>query len=368
VDAGHPLTAVIHTAGVVDDGTIPSLTPERLDAVLRPKVDAAWHLHELTQGMDLAGFVVFSSLAGVMGGGGQGNYAAANAWLDALMARRRALGLPGLSLAWGLWAQATGMTGDMSQADVQRMTAAGLPPITTEQGLALFDAAIGSDSPLVIPVQLNPPTVPQEQVPPLFRGLVRGTRRTAAALSAAGGGGAGEALSRQLAGLAHPKRIRMLSDLIRTQAAAVLGHPDSAAVEVRREFRELGFDSLTAIELRNRLNAATGLRLPATLIFDYPTPVVLAEHLLAEIAPGEPAAAKPSLLADLDRFEAALSEDALDEITRNGIATRLRQLLGKVSESGPGTSEIAVVDMLESASAEDILGIIESELGYLKDL
>ncbi|MET8052961.1 SDR family NAD(P)-dependent oxidoreductase [Streptosporangium sp. NPDC005286] len=368
VDPEHPLTAVIHTAGVLDDGTIASLTPERLESVLRPKVDAAWHLHELTREMDLAGFVVFSSLAGVMGGGGQGNYAAANAWLDALMARRRAQGLPGLSLAWGLWAQATGMTGDMSQADVQRMTAAGLPPITTEQGLALFDAAIGSDSPLVIPVQLNPPTLPQEQVPPLFRGLVRGTRRTAAALSAAGGGGAGEALSRQLAGLAHPKRIRMLSDLIRTQAAAVLGHPDSAAVEVRREFRELGFDSLTAIELRNRLNAATGLRLPATLIFDYPTPVVLAEHLLAEIAPGEPAAAKPSLLADLDRFEAALSEDALDEITRNGIATRLRQLLGKVSESGPGTSEIAVVDMLESASAEDILGIIESELGYLKDL
>ncbi|WP_326830209.1 SDR family NAD(P)-dependent oxidoreductase [Streptosporangium sp. NBC_01810] len=368
VDPEHPLTAVIHTAGVLDDGTITSLTPERLDAVLRPKVDAAWYLHELTQGLDLAGFVVFSSLAGLMGGGGQGNYAAANAWLDALMARRQAQGLPGLSLAWGLWAQATGMTGDMSQADVQRMAAAGLPPITTEQGLALLDAALGSDSPLVIPVQLNPPALPQEQVPPLFRGLVRGTRRTAAALSAAGGGGAGEALSRQLAGLAHPKRIRMLSDLVRTQAAAVLGHSDSAAVEVRREFRELGFDSLTAIELRNRLNAATGLRLPATLIFDYPTPAVLAEQLLAEIAPGEPTAAKPSLLADLDRFEAALSEDALDEITRNGIATRLRQLLGKVSESDPGTSEIAVVDMLESASAEDILGIIESELGYLKDL
>ncbi|MFI6457763.1 SDR family NAD(P)-dependent oxidoreductase [Streptosporangium amethystogenes] len=368
VDTEHPLTAVIHTAGVLDDGTIASLTAERLDAVLRPKVDAAWHLHELTADLDLAGFVVFSSLAGLMGGGGQGNYAAANAWLDALMAQRQAQGLPGLSLAWGLWAQATGMTGDMSQADVQRMTAAGLPPITTEQGLALLDAAIDSDSPLVVPVRLNPPTLPQEQVPPLFRGLVRGTRRTAAALSAAGGGGAGEALSRQLAGLAHPKRIRVLSDLVRAQAAAVLGHSDSAAVEVRREFRELGFDSLTAIELRNRLNAATGLRLPATLIFDYPTPVVLAEHLLAEIAPGEPSAAKPSLLADLDRFEAALSEDALDEITRNGIATRLRQLLGKVSESGPGTSEIAVVDMLESASAEDILGIIESELGYLKDL
>ncbi|MFF3444589.1 SDR family NAD(P)-dependent oxidoreductase [Streptosporangium sp. NPDC002721] len=364
----HPLTAVIHAAGVLDDGTIASLTPERLENVLRPKVDAAWHLHELTAELDLAGFVVFSSLAGLMGGGGQGNYAAANAWLDALMARRRAQGLPGLSLAWGLWAQATGMTGNMSRADVQRMAAAGLPPITTEQGLALFDAAIGSDSPLVIPVRLDPPALPPEQVPPLFRGLVRGTRRTAAAPSANGGGGAGEALSRQLAGLAHPKRIRLLSDLVRTQAAAVLGHADSTAVEVRREFRELGFDSLTAIELRNRLNAAAGLRLPATLVFDYPTPAVLVDHLLAEIAPGEPVAAKPSLLSDLDRFEVALSEDTLDEITRNGIATRLRQLLGKVSGGGSETSEIAVEDMLESASTEDILGFIESELGHLKEL
>ncbi|MEV4531996.1 SDR family NAD(P)-dependent oxidoreductase [Streptosporangium sp. NPDC049304] len=368
VDAEHPLTAVIHAAGVLDDGTIASLTPERLAGVLRPKVDAAWHLHELTEGMDLAGFVVFSSLAGLMGGAGQGNYAAANAWLDALTARRRAQGLPGLSLAWGLWAQTTGITGGMSQADVQRMTAAGLPPISTEQGLELFDAAIGSDSPLVIPVRLNPPTLPQEQVPPLFRGLVRGTRRTAAALSETGGGGAGAALSRRLTDLPHPKRIRMLIDLVRTQAAAVLGHPDSTAVEVRREFRELGFDSLTAIELRNRLNTATGLRLPSTLVFDYPTPTVLAEHLLAEIAPGEAEAAKPSLLEDLDRFEAALSEDTMDEITRNGIATRLRQLLGKVSGSGAGTSEIAVADMLESASAEDLLGIIESELGHLKEL
>ncbi|WP_344316675.1 SDR family NAD(P)-dependent oxidoreductase, partial [Acrocarpospora pleiomorpha] len=281
IGAEHPLTAVIHTAGVLADGTIASLTPERLESVLRPKVDAAWHLHELTQDMDLAGFVVFSSLSGLMGARGQGNYAAANAWLDALMAARRAQGLPGLSLAWGLWEQATGMTGGMSQADVERMTAAGLPPITTEQGLALFDTAIGSDSPFVVPVLLNMPAMPAQLVPPLFRGLVRGTRRTAA--SAAAGGGASEALYRQLAGLDNPKRVRLLADLVRAQAAAVLGHSDPAAVEVRREFRELGFDSLTAIELRNRLNAATGLRLPATLIFDYPTPVVLAEYLLGEL-------------------------------------------------------------------------------------
>ncbi|MEU3170369.1 SDR family NAD(P)-dependent oxidoreductase, partial [Streptosporangium sp. NPDC006930] len=279
VDADHPLTAVIHTAGVLDDGTITSLTPERLDAVLRPKVDAAWHLHELTQDLDLAEFVVFSSFAGVMGNAGQGNYAAANAWLDALMARRRAQELPGLSLAWGLWAQATGMTGAMSQADVQRITSAGLPLITTEQGMALLDAALGSDAPLVLPVLLNLPAMPAQLVPPLLRGLVRGTRRTAAVARAADEG----ALVRQLAGLTQTDRTRFMTDLVRSQAAAVLGHSDSTAVDVRREFRELGFDSLTAIELRNRLNVATGLRLPSTLVFDYPTPAVLGEHLLSEV-------------------------------------------------------------------------------------
>ncbi|MGW2162275.1 SDR family NAD(P)-dependent oxidoreductase [Nonomuraea sp. NPDC001699] len=365
IPVNHPLTAVIHAAGVLDDATIASLTPERLDAVLRPKVDAAWHLHELTADHDLAAFVTFSSLAGVMGSAGQGNYAAANAWLDALMAQRHADGLPGLALAWGLWEQATGMTGGMSQADIQRMTAAGMPPITTEQGLALFDAAIGSDLPLVAPVRLNPPSVPQERIPPLLRGLMRGARRTA---SAAGSVGTTEALSRRLAGLTGPKRVRLLVDLVRAQAAAVLGYPDPAAVEARREFRELGFDSLTAIELRNRLNTATGLRLPSTAIFDYPTPTVLAEHLLDAIAPEEAKEAGPSLLADLDRFETALAGDAIDEITRNGIATRLRQLLSTVSGTGSETSEFAVDDMLESASAEDILGLIESELGHLKDL
>ncbi|WP_214104275.1 type I polyketide synthase, partial [Acrocarpospora catenulata] len=279
IDTEHPLTAVIHAAGILDDGTIASLTPERLESVLRPKVDAAWHLHELTQGLDLAGFVVFSSLAGLLGGGGQGNYAAANAWLDALMAHRQAQGLPGLSLPWGLWAQATGMTGGMTQADVQRMTAAGLPPITTEHGLALFDTAIGSDSPLVVPVRLNMPAIPAHLVPPLLRGLVRSTRRTAASAPAAGEG----VLLRQLAGLAQADRVRFVVDLVRAQAAAVLGHPSLEAVQGRREFRELGFDSLTAIELRNRLNAATGLRLPSTAVFDYPTPTVLGEYLLSEV-------------------------------------------------------------------------------------
>ncbi|MER5628463.1 SDR family NAD(P)-dependent oxidoreductase, partial [Streptosporangium sp. NPDC002544] len=365
IDAEHPLTAVIHTAGVLADGTIPSLTPERLDTVLRPKADAAWHLHELTQGLDLAGFVVFSSLAGVMGNAGQGNYAAANAFVDALVQARRAAGLPGLSLAWGLWVQETGMTGTLGAVDLRRMARAGMPALSVEQGLAVFEAAEVSGRAAVVGVRLDLSvlrTLPE--VPPLMRGLVRVGRRSAVSVSV---GGDGE-LVRRLAGLEQAEQVRLAVELVRAQAAVVLGHESVDAIRPGREFRELGFDSLTTVELRNRLNAVTGLRLSATIIFDYPTPASLAEHLLEEIAPGANTVVELSLLADLDRFETVLSDTALDELARNGIATRLRHLLARVSESGTETSEIAVAGMLESASTEEILSFIDNELGRSKDL
>ncbi|MGW2200250.1 type I polyketide synthase, partial [Streptosporangium sp. NPDC001682] len=279
VPAEHPLTAVIHTAGVLADGTIPSLTPERLDAVLRPKVDAAWHLHELTRGLDLAAFVVFSSLAGVMGSAGQGNYAAANAFLDGLAQLRRAEGLPALSLAWGAWAQDSGMTGTLSDADMRRIARTGMPPLSVEQGLALFEAAVALEQAVLVPVRLDLPSMRgYGEVPALLRGLVRGGRR-----SAASGSVVAATLLQRLAPLGLAERVEVLVDLVRTGVAMVLGHASPETVEVRREFRELGFDSLTAVELRNRLNGVTGLRLPSTLVFDYPTPVVLAEFLLAEL-------------------------------------------------------------------------------------
>ncbi|MGW2200318.1 beta-ketoacyl synthase N-terminal-like domain-containing protein, partial [Streptosporangium sp. NPDC001682] len=236
------------------------------------------HLHELTRGLDLAAFVVFSSLAGVMGSAGQGNYAAANAFVDGLAQLRRAAGLPALSLAWGAWAQDSGLTGTLSDVDMRRIARTGMPPLSVEQGLALFEAAVALEHAVLVPVRLDLPSMRgYGEVPALLRGLVRGGRRSAAS------GSVVATLLGRLAPLGAAERVEVLVDLVRTQAAAVLGHPDSAAVDVRREFRELGFDSLTAVELRNRLNGVTGLRLPSTLVFDYPTPVVLAEFLLAEL-------------------------------------------------------------------------------------
>ena len=167
----HEVSAVVHTAGVLDDGVIGALTPERVDAVLRPKVDAAWHLHELTQGLDLSAFVVFSSAAGTFGGAGQGNYAAGNAFLDALVRYRRDRGLPGVSLAWGPWDQSDGMVGELSAADRERMHRSGFPPLSTEQGVALFDAALGVGEPVVLPVRLDLSALrARGEVPPLLRG------------------------------------------------------------------------------------------------------------------------------------------------------------------------------------------------------
>ncbi|WP_345006218.1 type I polyketide synthase, partial [Streptosporangium album] len=277
--AERSLTAVIHTAGVLADGTIASLTPERLDTVLKPKADAAWHLHELTADLDLAEFIVFSSVAGTVGAAGQGNYAAANSFLDALAQRRRTDGLPALSLAWGAWAQDSGMTATLSTGDVERLARAGTPPLAPERGVALFEAAIRTGEAVVAPVRLDLPALrAQGDVPPLLRRLVRGRRRIAAGRSAAAG-----TLLQRLVPLTGSERTEALMDLVRTEVAMVLGHLSPETVEVRREFRELGFDSLTAVELRNRLSGATGLRLSATLVFDYPTPVVLAEFLLAEL-------------------------------------------------------------------------------------
>ncbi|WP_176611272.1 type I polyketide synthase [Actinomadura sp. WMMB 499] len=277
----RPLTAVLHAAGTLDDATLAAQTPDRLDAVFAAKADAAWNLHRLTTGLDLAAFVLFSSAAGTLGGLGQANYAAANAFLDALAHRRRATGLPGTSLAWGYWAQESGLTGHLTEGDRARFARAGTVPIGTEEGLALLDATLTHPHPHVVPSRLDLAALRETRpAPPLLRRLLPASRRTAAGASGPASGPA-DGLAGELAPLGRAERLDRLVTLVRAHAATVLGHDGADAISAVRPFNETGFDSLTSIELRNRLNTATGLQLSATLLFDHPTPEILAAHLHA---------------------------------------------------------------------------------------
>ncbi|HEX3782770.1 MAG TPA: type I polyketide synthase [Pseudonocardiaceae bacterium] len=285
VDA--PLTGVVHTAGVLDDGVITALEPHRIEKVFRPKVDAAVHLDELTREFDLAAFVVFSSAAGILGNAGQGNYAAANAFLDALATRRRAAGYPAVSLAWGLWAEASGMT---EHLDTTRMTRSGIKPLESAQALRMLETGLSSSRPVLLPIGIDLAGLRAHArsngvVPPILRGLAGSVRSVAApALTTS---------PSQLAGLDRPARLTALVELVRTEAAAELGHRGIEAIEPDRAFRELGFDSLTAVGLRNRLTNATGRRLPTTLIYDHETAAAVAQLLLSEmdteVQPEQPA-------------------------------------------------------------------------------
>ena len=281
IPAAAPLCGVVHAAGVLDDGVIGSLTPARVESVMRPKADGAWHLHELTQHMDLDTFVLFSSVAGIVGSAGQGNYAAANTFLDALAAHRQGLSLPATSLAWGTWEQAGGMAGQLAEADRQRMAREGFRLISDAEGLAMLDAATAATEALLVPAPLDLPRLRDRGagLPPLLSGLVRPVRRAAGHVSAAAGGRSG--LAARLAGLGAAEQAAVVREVVLAQAAQVLGMAGPEAVDAVRSFRELGFDSLTAVELRNQLNAVTGLRLPATLVFDYPTPDALAGFVRA---------------------------------------------------------------------------------------
>ncbi|WP_185893829.1 type I polyketide synthase [Streptomyces sp. WAC05950] len=278
VPADRPLTAVVHAAGITDDSTIAGLTPRRLERVLEAKAAAALNLHRLTEGAPLRAFVMFSSVMGLLGGAGQANYAAANAQLDALALHRRELGLPGLSLAWGLWGGA-GMGGRLAAADLARMARIGLAPLSAEQGLELFDAACAGDGAVVAPVALAPAALRGDgrRLPALLRGLALG-----GGVSPAGAAGA-DSPREALRGLPPAERRAELVEIVRRRVAEVLGHAGAEAVAADRDFWELGLDSLTALELTGRLAAEAGVRLGATAAFDHPTAVALAAHLAAEL-------------------------------------------------------------------------------------
>ncbi|MFC8571699.1 type I polyketide synthase [Streptomyces sp. NPDC057245] len=277
VPADRPLTGVLHTAGVLDDGLLPDQTPERLDKVMRPKVDAAWHLHELTRDLGLTAFVLFSSVAGVIGGAGQANYAAANVFLDALAEHRAAAGLAATSVAWGVWTQDSGMTGHLDEADLNRIARGGFRPIGQEQGRAMLDTALRLGTPALVGMPLDATTLRERpsQVPAVLRGLLRTpVRRTAQNVD-----NGFDTLLGRLTGIDEKEQLRRVLDLVLAETATVLGHTSTDGVRPTQRFTELGFDSLTSVELRNQLIATTGCRLPATVVFDRPTPTELAGFL-----------------------------------------------------------------------------------------
>ncbi|MGP3970984.1 type I polyketide synthase [Streptomyces sp. 6N223] len=365
VPAEHPLTAVIHAAGVVDDGTVPSLTAEQLHAVLRPKVDAAVNLHQMTLGEDLAAFVLFSSTGGPAGAAGQGNYAASNAFLDALAQDRRAAGLPAQSLAWGHWERTTGITGALEERDIARMERSGVRGMSSEEGLALFDAAGQRPESLLFPAHLDLEALRNlagaQMLPRILSGLVRtapARRATAAARPESGGA---SSMAERLAGMSAAEQSRTLLELVRRNVAAVIGLGDSRAVDPARPFKEIGFDSLTAVELRNRLSQATGIKLPPTLVFDIPTPALLAEHLREQLVSQGPSGSEV-LIRELDRLEDHVDLLA-DEEERNAVTARLEALLARCRQNPAAGNGNGVGDRLQDASADEVLQFIDSHLG-----
>ncbi|WP_182883673.1 type I polyketide synthase [Microbispora sp. H10949] len=313
VPTGHPLTGVVHAAGVLDDATLATLTPERLDAVLRPKADGAWHLHELTRELDLAAFVLFSSAAGIVGSPGQAAYAAANVFLDALAAARAQQGLPATSVAWGLWRSDSAMTGALTAADRARMARSGLLPLAPEHALSLLDAALDAAAPALAAVRLDPArlaAIPDLAAP--LRALARRGSSAPAPATPKSDEGSGDSggLPALLAAADPERRRELVTETVLRNVEAVLGRAPEDDAGERRSFKELGFDSLTAVELRNRLGKATGLRLPATVVFDQPTPDALAAYLLRRLVPDdpEPAAPAPSAADTTEEIPATAEE------------------------------------------------------------
>jgi NAD(P)-dependent dehydrogenase (short-subunit alcohol dehydrogenase family)/acyl carrier protein len=280
IPAAHPLGAVIHSAAVLDNDMLAALDSERLERVMRPKADAAWHLHELTRELDLSQFLLFSSVAGLIGGAAQSNYAAANAFLDALAAHRRAAGLPATSIAWGGWMQDTSLIDQLSDVDRKRLERSGIAPFGPQEGLQLFDAARASGAPLLAPVGFNLAALREQalsrMLPATLRGLVQ--------LPDSEPGGAD--LLARLDGLSAEQRREVVLEAVREQAAVALGHASAADVDPDVVVQELGLDSLATVELRNRVAAATGVEVPMLALADHPTLSGVAGYVLSQLEDG----------------------------------------------------------------------------------
>ncbi|GAB2720456.1 type I polyketide synthase [Nocardia thraciensis] len=356
VDPDHPLTGVLHAAGVLDDAALAAQTPQGLRTVLAPKAIGAWHLHEATRGLDLAWFVLFSSAAGVFGAPGQANYAAANAFLDALAEHRRAAGLPAVSIEWGLWAAETGMAGTLGSAETARIARSGMRPLSTETGIALFDAALAQPGPTVLAAQFDQAALREAasvtDLPPMLREL-SGSRPDATAAPSV-------QAALDLSGLSADQQRKRVRELVRTQIAAVLGHHRPERVELEVNFRDQGLDSLTSMELRNRLKSATGLQIPAATIFDHPTPGAIADHLLEHL--GHSGDDADDVLAVLDRTLATLRERSSDGELRKATSARLLRALRDLEDSGITEGTGISADSIEGADIDEMFELIDEEL------
>ncbi|MFI2437566.1 SDR family NAD(P)-dependent oxidoreductase, partial [Streptomyces sp. NPDC018693] len=345
----HPLTAVIHTAGILDLATVENLTSQKLDAVLRPKVDAAWHLHELTRDLDLDAFVLYSSIAGVLGAPGQANYAAANTYLDALAHHRHTLGLPATSLTWGPWAEESSMVRHLSAGAIAGITEDGFPPLPSEHALALLDSAVGSGLPVLAPTRRSAGPRPS---------------RTEDRTDAAEAEDTGRSLADELASLGRQEQRERITEVVRSTTAVVLAHPEPETLALGQPFKALGFDSLTTVQLRNRLSTVTGLRLPTSLAFDHPTPIALIDHLHSRLAPQEGGAPTgKSVLQDLERVAATLTTLETDPAEQTEIALRLKDLLWQWNNRRDDTANSAISDdNLDVASDEELFEALDREL------
>ncbi|PRH80641.1 hypothetical protein C6N75_03095, partial [Streptomyces solincola] len=325
-DPAHPWTGVFHLAGILDDGIVTAQTSERLSRVMAPKVRGAHYLAELTAGCDLAALVFFSSAAGTVGSAGQSVYAAANSYLDALAAKLRATGRPATSLAWGLWQQAgIGLTAALGRAEIERLRRQGIAPLPFDTGLRLLDAVLARPAANFVPARLDLAAARREldqgrPAPALYRALVRPPLRRAA-----GGGvrqepaAAPQGLRERLLAVAPDRRGDLTVDLVLGEVATVLGLDGPGALAPDQVLKDLGLDSLMAVELRRRLSGATGLTLPATLAFDHPTPEHIARLIVTRMEPAAAALPVPAaeersvaeLSAELDAF---LAEAGLDDL------------------------------------------------------
>ncbi|MGW1965201.1 type I polyketide synthase [Streptomyces sp. NPDC001935] len=357
---GHPLTAVVHAAGVLADGTVETLTAHSVDHVLAAKAGGAINLHELTRDHHLSAFIHFSALAGTLGNAGQANYAAANAFLDALATRRKAAGLPGTSLAWGWWEQSSGMTGELDAADLSRLRRTGITAMPTPQALALFDTARAAGTTALVPAHLDLSALrakDTDQVPPLLRDLVEGGRPRRTRASTAHDSGP-DRWSARLAGLPADQARAAVLEWVREQVAVVFGHPSGASVDVDEAFTRLGSDSLIAVELCNRLNASTGLRLPSTIVFSYPTPRELSDHVSDLLRPETDTGPGP---ADDDAaIRELLRTVSIDSLRSAGV---LEQVLACATTGAttPATDEAAGAEPLSDLDLEALVDLALEE-------